>query len=1296
MTSASLGSASFEFLVSNRDAIVKGAQAEAALKKNYEAVAKSAGVSAAAVERSAKQMAAAQQQVGAGFGGLVKSAGAFAIAMTGVSGAADLAGKALNSIVESTKNAQQAQFALAKTYGTSAPEMAAFSKQFGDAIGRSSTEVMQASVIVGNLTKEYGLNQAQARQLIRMSADLAAVYGKDLPDATARLQGAIRGEAEAAEALGLVLNDDAVATRQLGVENKNLWSKLTDAEKAQLRLAEATKQLAERQGAAEERAASSQGAFDRLNKVSDELGAALGQRLVPAVAAVADVLATMGQGALDALDALNDLANFDPSRLAQIAAYLFNPAGVVANRIIGNKQPWEVGQAGAANAARKAASDAKKAQDKAVADAANDAAAAEIKRNRQIRAALEAADKANDATAESAIKAIDKERKAKEAWYDEEKTRIEARRTYQLEDVETRRDAAIKALEEEKRVAKEALESQIEDQERLKKARLDAADQAADQAKKAIDAEKDRLSTVREAEDRERDDARRGEDQGREAIRRAEDRQIEDARKRQDASAEAAQDSEIRRLEKLRDARAKAIEDDIERTEAASQRKLRALDREADRARKNSDEAVRGIEAQADAEDNQHRDNLAAIEREADAEAERHRVASQALEDERDARLEILDAQLKALDAEQKAAAAAERIADLKKSEADAQADLAKLRGSGDAKAFADAQRALTDAIKRGDQLAARSARTALDTAAGSGNPEEIASAEQKLADIREDLVKEGLDQTRDAERAKLEAAKDAIGDEIDERKRAEDEQNRIRERQLAADKDAEDERSRLVKADLDANKQAEQDKLKDFVDKLEKRKQAAQDDAKETTDRLRKNLDAEKQASAEQIQLTRDRFEAAKDVLAQERVAEDRKREDYRREEDRVRAEERTAQDRFRADERTEQDKALAAQLKAVADTLKLERDETEAHFNGPNGTITKLKKAIEDSELLYSRRLASARASFEEERKQAERVYTNPEGNGLLDLLAKARADEFEKLEQSKTEWQAWSKAASEAIKAALADLDTFIQRGANIPRVGVGLTGSDSRAATGGAATSASSATTASAASGKQVQGTLGTWINDAMDITGVSDDWAQGLFELAQKESSGDPYARNASGASGLFQTIPSTFKAYRDKNLPDDIFDPVANTVAAIRYIQQEYETGHKTGYPVSINDIVQGHGKKGSFFEKGYDSGNLFRWPTMTYTPATGERAWIAEKRPELLVGGAPTSRMMAAGLIGPAPRTDYAQMGAFMSSVHPGGSSSSYVEGDVIVNGVGLRDVADEIARRQRNQGILNRRGRR
>lgn len=85
----------------------------------------------------------------------------------------------------------------------------------------------------------------------------------------------------------------------------------------------------------------------------------------------------------------------------------------------------------------------------------------------------------------------------------------------------------------------------------------------------------------------------------------------------------------------------------------------------------------------------------------------------------------------------------------------------------------------------------------------------------------------------------------------------------------------------------------------------------------------------------------------------------------------------------------------------------------------------------------------------------------------------------------------------------------------------------------------------------------------WIARALNITNSPMAWQDELHALMMRESGGNPRAYNdtavASGqhAQGLFQTIPSTFDAYNIDRL-GGIYNPVANAVAAIRYIKSRY------------------------------------------------------------------------------------------------------------------------------------------
>ena len=73
-----------------------------------------------------------------------------------------------------------------------------------------------------------------------------------------------------------------------------------------------------------------------------------------------------------------------------------------------------------------------------------------------------------------------------------------------------------------------------------------------------------------------------------------------------------------------------------------------------------------------------------------------------------------------------------------------------------------------------------------------------------------------------------------------------------------------------------------------------------------------------------------------------------------------------------------------------------------------------------------------------------------------------------------------------------------------------------------------------------------------------------DWAPALRTLAEKESSlrpgiVNPISVGGEHATGLMQTLPSTFNSYAGEG-HGDIYNPVDNLIASIGYIKQRYGT----------------------------------------------------------------------------------------------------------------------------------------
>jgi TP901 family phage tail tape measure protein len=131
---------------------------------------------------------------------------------------------------------------------------------------------------------------------------------------------------------------------------------------------------------------------------------------------------------------------------------------------------------------------------------------------------------------------------------------------------------------------------------------------------------------------------------------------------------------------------------------------------------------------------------------------------------------------------------------------------------------------------------------------------------------------------------------------------------------------------------------------------------------------------------------------------------------------------------------------------------------------------------------------------------------------------------------------------------------------------------------------------------------------SWVRQALAITGTDLSWLPAMMTKAQKESGFNPRAINlwdsnakrGTPSKGLFQTIDPTFDAYKLSGM-NDIYNPVHNAVAAIRYIKDRYGTVFNTP---GIKSMANGGGYKGY-----YKGGNV---------PNT-QWAWVGERGPELL-----------------------------------------------------------------------------
>ncbi|MCM2674098.1 peptidoglycan DD-metalloendopeptidase family protein [Alkalicoccobacillus plakortidis] len=130
-----------------------------------------------------------------------------------------------------------------------------------------------------------------------------------------------------------------------------------------------------------------------------------------------------------------------------------------------------------------------------------------------------------------------------------------------------------------------------------------------------------------------------------------------------------------------------------------------------------------------------------------------------------------------------------------------------------------------------------------------------------------------------------------------------------------------------------------------------------------------------------------------------------------------------------------------------------------------------------------------------------------------------------------------------------------------------------------------------------------------IAQAALATGVGKDWIEPLVTMAMKESGGnaravnnwDSNARRGTPSKGLMQTIDPTFNAHKLSGM-DDIYNPVHNAAAAIKYIQSRY--GDISNVP-GIRSMRNG----GAY--RGYANGGLITNEQIARIGEGGQREWI-------------------------------------------------------------------------------------
>lgn len=206
------------------------------------------------VERLERQVTSAGGAFGGlgsavrGLGQLGLAAGGAGVVLQGIQSSA----QALFGLVEQAGDLNEQVSRSDQIFLDAATSVQRFAQTTGLALGISQTQALEAAGSFGTLFRTAGLGPDAAAEmstsLVRLAADLASFNNIDPSEALEKLRSGLVGEAEPLRAVGVLLSEDAVATKALQLGLATTTKELTEAQKVQARYALILEQTTRAQG----------------------------------------------------------------------------------------------------------------------------------------------------------------------------------------------------------------------------------------------------------------------------------------------------------------------------------------------------------------------------------------------------------------------------------------------------------------------------------------------------------------------------------------------------------------------------------------------------------------------------------------------------------------------------------------------------------------------------------------------------------------------------------------------------------------------------------------------------------------------------------------------------------------------------------------------------------------------------------------------------------------------------------------------------------------------------------------
>lgn len=162
------------------------------------------------------------------------------------------AGLAIFKLGEQTTAMASAQDRVNAVYGDSAIAIQDYASTASSSLGVVEQDYMKVASSMAVTAENSGMAEAEAEQygvaIAQLSSIVSSYLGLPMAETAERLIAAMRGEAEAAEALGLTLNETTVANFAMANGATTAWSEMSVQEQMAWRLFTAIDQLANMMG----------------------------------------------------------------------------------------------------------------------------------------------------------------------------------------------------------------------------------------------------------------------------------------------------------------------------------------------------------------------------------------------------------------------------------------------------------------------------------------------------------------------------------------------------------------------------------------------------------------------------------------------------------------------------------------------------------------------------------------------------------------------------------------------------------------------------------------------------------------------------------------------------------------------------------------------------------------------------------------------------------------------------------------------------------------------------------------